>query len=151
MSPLRPGFNLLELMIVLAIIAFLSMIILPNYSRFLAKAKRAEAYTQLRALYLAEKAYYLENDAYTPHLSGKDSLGWTTPGPLYYTYGFSGSEKRNHVIGTLKAPATALKDAKADKEHFKAAAAGDIDGDGEMDILTIDQDGHISIENDDLN
>ncbi len=43
----RTGFTLVELMVVVAIIGFLAMIAVPNFMRFLAKAKRAEAYMNL--------------------------------------------------------------------------------------------------------
>ena len=36
----REGFTLVELMIVVAIIAFLAMVSVPSFTRFLAKAKR---------------------------------------------------------------------------------------------------------------
>ena len=145
------GFTLLELMIVLALVAFLSMIAVPNFMRFFAKAKRTEAYTQLRALYIAEKAYHAEHDTYTTNLSGPDSIGWKADGQLQYTYGFHrGSVGKNHVIGALKTPASALKGTYADGKGFKIAAAGDIDGDGQADLLTIDHDGNLKIERDDL-
>ncbi len=145
------GFTLIELMIVLALVAFLSMIALPNFMRFFAKAKRAEAYTQLRALYIAQKAYYAEHGVYTSNIMGPHSLGWKADGQLQYTYGFSkGSEKKNFLTGALKAPAGALKGTFAQGQAFKIGAAGDIDGDGDPDFLTINQDGELKIEHDDL-
>lgn len=145
------GFTLLELLIVLALVALLSMIAMPNFMRFFAKAKRAEAYTQLRALYIAEKAYYAENQAYTTNLSGPDSIGWKADGVLQYTYGFGkGTAGKNYVVGGLKAPVSALKSTFADAKGFKIGAAGDIDGDGDADLLIIDQSGQIKIEHDDL-
>ena len=49
------GFTLIELMIVVAIIAFLSIIAVPNFFKFLAKAKRSEAYMNLSSIYTAQK------------------------------------------------------------------------------------------------
>lgn len=147
----KSGFTLLELMVVIAIIAFLSIVALPNFTRFFAKAKRAEAYTQLRALYIAQKAYFAEHGRYTDKLTGRDSLGWKADGEPLYTYGFSGGTRGiNYVVGSLKAPQSALKGAYARKNEFKIAAAGDIDGDGFFDVLTIDHDGSIRIEQDDI-
>ena len=51
----RNGFSLIELMVVVAIMAFLAMIAVPNFNRFLAKAKRAEAYMNLNSIYVTEK------------------------------------------------------------------------------------------------
>lgn len=146
----RRGFSLLELMIVIAIIAFLSMIALPNLMHFLAKSKRTEAYTVLRSLYIAQKTYWLDHNKYTTNLSGANSLNWKSEGILHYTYGFPGTEGTNYVTGSLKTPSSALQAAQASDKGFTIAAAGDIDGDGKPDVITIDQDGTIKIIEDDL-
>jgi prepilin-type N-terminal cleavage/methylation domain-containing protein len=156
---MRRGFTLLELMVVVAIIAFLAMIAVPNVMRFYAKAKRAEAYMQLHSIYAAEKAYWMEHGKYTDALTGADSIGWKPDGykgggknePFLYTYGFMGGEGRNYVTGKLQTPASFLSFAKADKDGFVAVAAGDIDGDGKPDVLTINQDNDIQIVQDDIN
>jgi prepilin-type N-terminal cleavage/methylation domain-containing protein len=145
------GFNLLELMVVLAIVTFLSMLAMPSFVRFFAKAKRTEAYTQLRALYMAQKAYFAEHGHYTPHLVGSNGLGWKAEGKLQYTYGVSqGNEGKNYVVGSLKAPASTLNGTYADLKGFKMGAAGDIDGDGDIDFLTINHEGDVLVERDDL-
>ena len=58
---IKKGFTLIELMIVVAIIAFLSMVAVPSFMRFLAKSKRAEAYVNLHSIYAAQKAFWAEN------------------------------------------------------------------------------------------
>lgn len=58
------GFTLIELMIVVAIIAILAAIAIPNYLRYAMKSKTAEATTNLGAIRTGETAYYAENDAY---------------------------------------------------------------------------------------
>jgi type IV pilus assembly protein PilA len=155
----RSGFTLIELMIVVAIIAFLAVISVPSFNRFLAKAKRAEVYMNLHSIYTAEKAYWAEHGSYTTVLNGPGGLGWKPEGykgggkneSFYYTYGFpNGSEGQNYFTGKLEASASHLSSARADKNGFVAAAAADIDGDGEMDIVTIDQDNNIQILKDDL-
>jgi type IV pilus assembly protein PilA len=144
------GFNLLELTVVLAIVSFLSMLAMPSFMRFFAKAKRTEAYTQLRALYIAEKAYFAEKGMYTTNLSGTDSLGWHADGQLSYTYGFGkGTEGKNYVEGSLKAPASSLKGTYANAAGFKIGAAARVSGsESDMDFLTIDQNGTITIVSD---
>jgi type IV pilus assembly protein PilE len=42
------GFTLIELMIVVAIVAILASIALPSYTSYIARARRADARTQLR-------------------------------------------------------------------------------------------------------
>lgn len=144
------GFTLIELMIVVAIIAFLSVIAMPSFTRFLAKAKRAEAYMNLNALYTAQKAHWAENSTYSTNLSGPDSIGWKPEGKHYYTYGAPGSTGKNNFVGALNTPSSALKDGFANKDKFMMIAAGDIDGDGEADILGIKETGEIVIIKDDL-
>ena len=146
----KRGFSLIELMIVVAIIAFLSMISVPSFLRFLAKTKRSEAYINLRSLYMAQKNYWIEHGTYTTTLNGQDGLGWKPEGKLQYTYGFPGSDGKNYVMGSLNTPAGALQNSHVSNTGFVIAAAGDIDGDGEPDVLTIDQDGAIKLVKDDL-
>lgn len=142
----KQGFSLIELLVVIAIIAFFSMLVVPSFFKVLARAKRTEAQVQLRSLYMAEKTYWVENGKYTDKLTGPDSLHWKPEGVLYYTYGFPGSA----AVGSLKAPASALTGTKATDTEFVIAAAADIDGDGKLDVLTIDQNGKISVVTDDL-
>lgn len=145
----RSGFSLIELLIVIAVIAFLSALSVPSLFRFLAKSKRSEAYMTLRSLYLSEKSYWAEHGSYTNKLQGPDSLGWKPEGTLQYTYGFPGSEGTNFVSGALKGSSSALT-GSANAGSFTASAVGDIDGDGDPDLLTIDQNGNIMLVKDDL-
>ena len=145
----RSGFSLIELLIVIAVIAFLSALSVPSLFRFLAKSKRSEAYMTLRSLYLAEKSYWAEHGTYTNVLQGQNSLGWKPEGVLQYTYGFPGAEGTNFVTGALKGANAALT-GNANAQSFTASAVGDIDGDGDPDILTIDQNGTITLVKDDL-
>lgn len=155
----KAGFTLVELMIVIAIIAFLSMISIPTFTKFLAKAKRAEAYMNLGSLYVAQKAYWAENGKYTDVLSGSGGAGWKPEGytsggqaeRFNYTYGFStGQEGQNYFTGKLMAPSSELKNTSASQNGFVAGAAGDIDGDGQVDLLTVNEANDIKIAQDDL-
>lgn len=143
---IRRGFSLIEVMIVIAIIAFFAVLALPNFMNLFAKAKRSEAYIHLRALYMLEKAYFAEHGTYTNKLQGADSLNWKPEGSVNYTYGFPGSA----VVGALGAPAGALQGASVSEKGFTLAAAGDIDNDGDIDVLTINDKGEIKIVKDDL-
>lgn len=152
------GFSLVELMVVVAIIAVLSVIAVPNFFKFLAKAKRSEAYMNLGSIYTAQKAYWAEHGTYTDKLSGQGSVCWQPQGysgggkneKFNYTYGFSGSEGQNYFTGKNESSVAYLGMTKADKNSFVAGAACDIDGDGQPDIITIDQNGDIRIIQDDL-
>jgi len=144
------GFSLIELMVVIAIIAFLAMIAVPNFNRFLAKAKRAEAYMNLNAIYVAEKAHCADHGTYSDVLIGEGGIGWKPEGKTYYTYGFMGAEGKNNFVGKLGASGSSLQGSRADKTSFVAVAAGDIDGDGDIEIITIDENNDIKMVHDDL-
>lgn len=144
---MKKGFTLIELMIVIAIIAFLAMVSIPSFKRFLAKAKRTEAYMNLNALATAEKVYWAEHATYSTDLQ---AIGWKPEGQTQYTYGFAGAQGKNYVAGSLQTSGADLSQAQAGKESFVAIAAGDIDGDGQPDVISINQDMQIEIVRDDL-
>lgn len=144
------GFTLIELMIVVAIIAFLSIIAVPNIMNFLAKAKRTEVYVNLGALWMAEKSYYSEHNCYSDLLTGPNSIGWRTEGEPLYTYGFAGTNGVNYITGKLKASGADLsKYTSASPDGFTVAAIADIDGDGKLDVITINDKKQIKIIEDD--
>ncbi len=64
----KAGFSLVELMVVVAIIGILATIAVPNFQRFQARAKQANAKTELTAIYTAQKSYFVEHSSYTPDL-----------------------------------------------------------------------------------
>lgn len=135
----RNGFSLIELMVVVAIMAFLAMIAVPNFNRFLAKAKRAEAYMNLNSIYAAEKAYFAENNTYSDVLFGENSIGWKPEGKPYYSYGFAGAQGRNNFIGKSGGK---IEGSRADKNGFVAVAAS------EKDVITVDENNNIVVVQD---
>lgn len=147
-------------MIVVAIIAFLAIIAVPNFSKFLAKAKRSEAYLQLNSIYAAQKAYHAQHGRYAKHLGGPKGLGWKPEGykgggeqeQFYYTYGFGhGAEGVDYFTGKLNTPASNLSKAHAGDDSFLILAAGEINGKGKkVDILAVDESGAITILQDAL-
>ena len=155
----KGGFTLIELMIVVAIIGFLAMVSVPTFTRFLAKAKRAEAYMNLSSIYAAEKAYWAEHGKYSDVLYGEGGIGWKPEGykggggseNFYYTYGFAnGAEGRNFFTGKLSTSQSNLNNASAGPQGFVVVAAGDITGNGRPDILTVDENNRITIVQDAL-
>lgn len=146
----QKAFTLMELMVVIAIIACLSALALPNLMKFLAKAKRTEAYLYLRILGQAEKAYFAEHGMFTKNITGPQGLGFIPEGTCNYTYGFpQGAAGESYLVGSLNTPASALKGASLTKNGFVICAAGLIYGD-KPDVLSIDQNMVIKIVSDAL-
>jgi len=76
----KKAFSLIELMVVIAIIAILASVSIPNYFKYLTKAKQAEVMSNLVSLHTAQQLYYAENDKFTDKLQGEDSLDWQPGG-----------------------------------------------------------------------
>ncbi len=140
---MRQGFTLIELMIVVAIITFLSVLSVPRLMKMVAKAKRSEAYLYLRSVAQAQKVYYAEHGRYAPSFK---ELGWQPEGIFNYTYGVPGSE--NNFIGALDTSTSHLR-GSLDTSKFTVSAAGSIYGD-KIDVLTIDHKGTIKLVKDAL-
>ncbi|WP_028321273.1 type IV pilin protein [Desulfatiglans anilini] len=103
------GFTLLELMIVVAIIAVMATIAIPNYVNYQCKAKQAEAKTLLGNIAVAEEAYYTENNIYSYDFA---EIGFASKGDARYVYAIS---EANNVSFIATAFAESLKGDKDDK------------------------------------
>jgi type IV pilus assembly protein PilE len=65
----KPGFTLVELLIVVVIIGILAMIAIPKFQDVKGKANTAVMKTDLRNLSTAEEGYLFDHDSYTASLS----------------------------------------------------------------------------------
>jgi type IV pilus assembly protein PilE len=72
------GFTLIELMIVVVLIAIITMIALPSYNGYLARARRADAQQFIQQMDNRQKQILLEQRAYatTPNALSVASTGW---------------------------------------------------------------------------
>lgn len=121
----KKGFTLIELMIVVAIIGILAAIAIPNFLRFQAKSKQAEAKTNLGAIGTTAEAYRAEKDTYETDWTG---LGWQAQGTTRYDYGYNGNLlDLAQVPAVTYAPQNTATDAATTSTAFLAAAEGDVD------------------------
>lgn len=167
------GFSLVELMVVVAIIGILAAIAIPNFQRFTAKSRQAEAKTSLSALYSAEKAFQGEWNTFTARFV---PMGYAPSGDLRFEHGFgadfyavpanysgpSGTAAGINtadfcgggtcqVINVPVAPDPVGAGAVATATTFIAEANADIDGDADKDVWTINDQKQIVNTNSDLN
>lgn len=118
-----PAFNLIELLVVLAIIGILVLLALPNLMPLITKAKSTEAQLQLGHLQMLEKTYFYEHSKYTTDLS---ELGYEQEKLV------TENGKANYKIEVIEA---------GDHTFMaQATAVVDFDGDGVFNVWQIDQD-----------
>lgn len=63
------GFTLLEMMVVVAIIAILAAILIPNFTRARAQAQTAACLGNMKTIATALELYYTDNETYPPNLA----------------------------------------------------------------------------------
>ena len=64
----QTGFTLTELLVVIVIIGILAALTIPKFLNVTTRAKTTEAKLMLKQVYNLQKAYYLENDVFSPTL-----------------------------------------------------------------------------------
>lgn len=160
------GFTLIELMIVVAIIAILAAIAIPQYKKFQLKSKTSEAKANLGAIRTCEEAYAAENDSYVlaaaapasaPGSSkqtwatnnGFTSIGFAPAGNVYYQYGVQSSNWTD-VSSAPGGTDASTVDANTGNDIWMCAR-GDLDGDSSYSGYKVtDEDANISHIGDDF-
>ena len=82
------GFSLVEVMVVLTILGILIAIAVTRYTRAIEQSRAAIAAANLRAIWSAERLYWLEHRAYTADLPSLQALGLLDPAIVMTTSGY---------------------------------------------------------------
>ncbi len=160
------GFSLVELMVVVAIIGILAAIAVPNFQRFTAKSKQAEAKSNLSALYSAERAFQAEWQTFAASFN---VVGYAPTGTLRYEHGFAADfataagaglplnytgpastatfnsaahcaiAANGCAVNQVPIPPGAVAGTATTATTFLAQARADIDGDIAVDLWTISE------------
>ncbi len=136
------GFTLIELMIVVAIIAILAAIAIPNFMSFVIKTKRSEAKYNLSGIYTAELSYFGEANSFS---NSFQTIRWRPEGTIYYYTFCVGTE----LYGKGEANPGVVPGAT--NLSFTAYGWGSIDADATPDIWYINDRKEMVNETDDLN
>jgi type IV pilus assembly protein PilA len=79
----QAGFTLIELMVVVAVVGLLSAIAASKFDNIRTRARQSEVKVQLRSLYVAEQAYYANNNTYSNDMG---ALGYNPSRGNRYAY-----------------------------------------------------------------
>jgi prepilin-type N-terminal cleavage/methylation domain-containing protein len=144
----QPGFTLIELMIVVAIIGILASIAIPEFKRMQFRSRQAERSMMTSAINRAITDYYLRDQRYPTIFADRHStlnLGWNpdaNPNAQKRPFRVGGNDDWHalslFVEGNVyySYSGNGLKDAPPAATRFHMLdIRGDLDGDGVQDIL----------------
>lgn len=118
------GFTLIELLIVVAIIGILAVVAYPSYQNHTFESRRADAYTAILRIQLAEENWRASHSSYTADLTSAGLNTSTSSSEGYYTLSVSGTSATGYKI-TATAQGSQANDSLCTKIELTKAAAGE--------------------------
>lgn len=99
------GFNLIELMIVVAIIGILAAIAVPIYNNYVYRSKQTEAKTLLMTLKAEQEEFRAENNTYTKNLTQLVRSNGMSASSKFYTLRIDSTYSTSDLITGYRAEA----------------------------------------------
>ncbi len=101
------GFTLLEIMLVLVIMGVLFSLAIPSFHLALEQSQADLAGANLRAIWTAERIYWLDNQIYSTDLNELQSLGLLDPSIVsatdFYTYSIASADATTFMATATRA------------------------------------------------
>ncbi len=129
------GFSLIELMIVVAIIAILAALAIPDFLRYVTKTRQSEAKMNLGEIYVAQMAYYGEHSTFAGGGEAFNKIGWEalTRSAAKYCYLMDSAL----WAAARGCPSSMPSPLSSTARSFTVIAAGNIDNDAFIDVWGI--------------
>jgi type II secretory pathway pseudopilin PulG len=104
----RRGSSLVEVTLVLTVISILVSLSIPSFRRAMEQARADLAASNLRAIWSAQRLYWLEYRTYAPDLPTLQSLGLVDPtlvsSQLFYSYQIQAADANTFTASAIRTP-----------------------------------------------